>query len=157
MLEFLKIRIEGRIKKKKQGLAFCLMVSCSCGYSQPFRLTTSQNCGKNEFDVNCHIAYAMRSSGLGYSGIERFISFMNMPRSVTRNNYDRITRQCKEAEQSMQDATRETRIENGDENVIADTVVTNDGVWQRRGHSLLDGLVVAISVEKGKILDAEVM
>ena len=32
------------------------------------------------FDVNRHIVYAMRSSGLGYSGIERFTSFINMPR-----------------------------------------------------------------------------
>ena len=72
----------------------------------------------------------MRSCGLGYSGIERFTSFMNMPRPMTRNNFDKITRHCKEASkvvsgQSMQDASKEIRIENGDENAIADT--TNDG------------------------------
>ena len=53
-----------------------------------------------------------------------------MPRPMTRNNFDKITRHCKEAskvvsEQSMQDASKEIRIENGDENAIADT--TNDG------------------------------
>ena len=132
-----------------------MTVSFACGYSQPFRFRTAQNCGKNEFGVNRHIVYAMRSSGLGYSAIERFTSFKNMPRS--RNNYDKITRQWTEAEQSMQDATKEICIPNGDGNVIADTVVTNDGVWQQKGHSSFNGLVATFSVGKGKILDAEVM
>ena len=53
-----------------------------------------------------------------------------MPRPMARNNFDKITRHCKDAskvvsEQSMQDASKEIRIENGDENAIADT--TNDG------------------------------
>ena len=38
---------------KEQGLASCLMVSCACGYLQPFR--TSQNCGKNGFGLSSHI------------------------------------------------------------------------------------------------------
>ena len=37
------------------------------------------------------------------------------------------------------------------------TGITNDGAWQRRGHSSLNGFVATISVETGKILDGEVI
>ena len=66
------------------------MVSCAYGYSQPFKFITSLNCGKNKFDENRHVVYAMRSSVLVCIGTESFTSVMNMPRS--RNNYDKITR-----------------------------------------------------------------
>ena len=87
---------------------------------------------------------------------------MNMPRPMTRNNFDKITNLCKVAskkvaEKSMQDAAKEIRIKKGDENAVTDTGITNDGAWQRRGHSSLNGFVATISVETGKILDGEVM
>lgn len=144
----------------KQGLASCLVVVCACGYTHPYH--TSRSCGKKGFDINRRIVYTMRSCGLGYSGIERFTSFMNMPRPMTRNNFDKITNLCKVAskkvaEKSMQDAAKEIRIKKGDENAVTDTGITNDGAWQRRGHSSLNGFVATISVETGKILDGEVM
>ena len=57
----------------------------------------------------------------------------------------------------MQDAAKEVRIKKGDENAVTDTGITNDGAWQRRGHSSLNGFVATTSVETGKILDGEVM
>ena len=104
----------------------------------------------------------MRSCGLGYSGIERFTSFMNMSRPMTRDNFDKITNLCKVAskkvaEKSMQDAAKEIRIKKGDENATTDTGITNDGAGQQRDHSSLNGFIATISVETGKILDGEVM
>ena len=48
-------------------------------------------------------------------------------------------------------------VKKGDENAVTDTGIINDGAWQRRGHSSLNGFVATISVETGKILDGEVM
>ena len=35
-----------------------------------------RSCGKKGFDINRQIVYTMRSCGLGYSGVERFTSFI---------------------------------------------------------------------------------
>ena len=76
-----------------QGLASCLVAVCACGYTHPYH--TSRSSRKKGFDINRRMIYAMRSCGLGYSGIKRFKSFMNMPRPMTRNNFDKITNLCK--------------------------------------------------------------
>ena len=41
------------------------------------------------------------------------------------------------------------------ESNITDTAVSSDGTWQRRGYSSLNGAVVAISMETGRVLDVE--
>ena len=40
---------------------------------------------------------------------------------------------------------------------MADIEVSVDGTWQRRGYSSLNGVVVAISIDTGKIVDLEVL
>ena len=40
---------------------------------------------------------------------------------------------------------------------IVDIWVTVDGRWQRRGYTLMNGVVVAVSVDMGKVLDIEVL
>ena len=40
---------------------------------------------------------------------------------------------------------------------IVDIRVTVDGTWQRRGYTSMDGVVVAMSIDSGKILDIEPM
>ena len=40
---------------------------------------------------------------------------------------------------------------------MADIGVSVDGTWQRRGYSSLNGVVVAISIDTGKILDLEIL
>ena len=38
---------------------------------------------------------------------------------------------------------------------IVDIGVTADGTWQRRGYTSMNGVVVAMSIDCGKILDIE--
>lgn len=152
------------LTKKKKGLTTCLSIVCGdCNYSQDF--LTSKPCGlKGGFDVNRRAVYAMRSLGVGYNGLRKFTMLMNMPPPMTENNYGKINKLCrtaakKVAEKTMSDAAKTIREnkEINDDSVVADIGVSVDGTWQRRGYSSLNGVVTAISVDTGKIVDCEPM
>ena len=48
-------------------------------------------------------------------------------------------------------------LEGGIDVAITNVPVSVDGTWQKRGFSSLNGVVTAISVDSGKILDTEIM
>ena len=104
----------------------------------------------------------MRNLGQGYTGLQKFTTFMNMPKPMTVKNFDRsvkvISKKVEEvAEKSMAEAAAEISSKVETEEKIADTDVTCDGTWQRRGFSSLNGCYIAMSLDMGKILDTEVM
>ena len=141
---------------KKQGLCSFLIVECSCGYKQDFY--SSKPAGKS-FDINRRMIYTMRNLGQGYSGIQKFTTYMNMPGPMTVKNFDRsmkfIAKKVEEvAESSMNKAAAELNPSSDD---IVDTSVSCDGTWQRRGFSSLNGCFTAMSLDSGKIIDTEIM
>ena len=146
--------------KNKKGFSSCLEVVCECG----FKITThtSERCGKG-FEVNRRMVYAMRACGQGFTGVERFATFLNMPKPMTANNYEKISNKSKEAvkniaEKTMYDAATEIKFKlAANDDTIVDTAISCDGTWQRRGYSSLNGIVTIISMENGKILDVEPM
>ena len=76
---------------KKQGLANLLVIKClSYNYEKEF--FTSERCGKG-FDINKRTAYTIRVLSHGHVGIEKFTDLMNMPKPMTKNNYDKIIKQ----------------------------------------------------------------
>ena len=100
----------------------------------------------------------------GVCWIRKFTAFMNMPKPMTANNYDKIVSQVTEcvksvAEQTIVDAAEEIRNgQNPDSSeTVIDTAISCDGSWQRRSYSSLNGVVTAISMQTGKILDCEPM
>ena len=80
---------------------------------------------------------------------------------MTANNFHKITKTLKNAtqkvvENTMKDAAKEIRYkENVPEDGVVDAGVSCDGSWQRRGFSSLNGVVTAISIDTGKILDTK--
>ena len=101
----------------------------------------------------------MRNLGQGYTGIQKFSTFMNMPSPMTVKNFDHSVRSItkatvKVAEQSMSKAVAE--ITKGSQDVT-DIGVSCDGTLQRRGFSSLNECYTAISLDTGKVLDTEVM
>ena len=85
----------------------------------------------------------MRAIGQGYSGLETFTSLMNLPKTVTANNYDKIISRLVKitkavADITMQEACEELRV-NSSSDAIKDVEVSSDGKWQRRGYSSLNG------------------
>ena len=141
----------------KKGLASMLELKCNkCGYKSKFY--TSKQCDRS-FDINRRIVYSMRSCGQGHSSIQKFTTLMNMPMPMTQKSYNatvkRITETVTEvAKETMSDGANAIKC---DKNNLTDTSVSVDGSWQRRGYSSFNGVVTAISVENGKILDVEPM
>ena len=83
---------------------------------------------------------------------------------MTANNYDKIVNRlnfvAKEvANETMSDASEDliSKSKDPNNNTVFDTAVPCDGSWQKRGYSLLNGVVTVISMDNGKILDIEPM
>ena len=84
---------------------------------------------------------------------------MNMPEPMNSDNYDNVSRTMKDAtqivaESSMFDTAKELK---GGATEIVDASVSIDATWQKRGFVLSLGVVAAIGVETGKILDMTIM
>jgi hypothetical protein len=145
--------------KDRHGLASFLVLKCSnCLFRKNF--CTSKKSGKQGYDVNKRVVYTMRSLGHGHAGLEKFTSLMNIPPPMTRNNYDKLAKTIskvvkKVAIETMCDAAAEIRHDSNTD--IVDTGVSCDGTWQRRGFSSYNGVMTAISIDSGKVLDVEPM
>ena len=88
-------------ESKKKGLATCLLLSCSnsdCLYeSRTYTSGTVQTKDQEEqrgskyFEINLRSVYALRSCGVGHSGMVKFCCMMNMPPPMTANNYTNVS------------------------------------------------------------------
>ena len=155
---------------KKKGFASYFPTICSkCNYSRNLYSSktfspslSNKKVGMKSFEANLRMVYAMRSNGIAFSGLEKFCSVMNLPKPMTRCNYDKLSNLLRDAvksvaETSMKNAAQTTRanINVNDDDIKVDTGVSVDGSWQRRGFSSSNGVVTVISNENGKILDTE--
>ena len=82
----------------------------------------------------------MRTLGIGYSGIQKYTTLMNMPKPKTSKNYDKLVLKIANiteevAQETMADAVAELRQNCQNEDEILDIGVSCDGTWQRRGFS----------------------
>ena len=118
--------------KTKKGFSSCLAVVCGC----KFQITThtSERCEKG-FDVNRRMVYAMSACEQGFAGVERFAVFLNMPKPMTANNYEKNSDKIKEAvrhipEKTMYDAASEINFKlAANDDTIVNTAIS-DGTWQ---------------------------
>ena len=194
---------------KKKGLASSLSVKC-CECEFVLNRYTSNvlpNTGKRDnhgmktFDINPRSVYALRSCGVGHTGLEKICGLMNLPKPVARKNYDNISNQIGDAakltaersmiersmiersmiersmiersmiersmiERSMIERSMiERSMIEGNSMIEAteeektlerscDTSVSVDGTWQK-GFASLNGVVIAIGVQNGKLLMAK--
>ena len=104
------------------------------------------------------MVYASREIGCGYNAMNRLCYLLGLPYGPSKNAFqahikeiDKFVTQM--ATQSMNSAADEVRRETGGN----ECAVSVDGSWQRRGFSSLNGVVTAMSVKTGKVLDVEVM
>ena len=158
-----KLAMTENIKQKK-GLSSMLVLNCSCGYVREFY--SSNVCGKG-YDVNRRMVYVMRSIGQGHTGIEKFTTLMNMPRPMALTTYNKIVDKMAAAasdiaNDTMTEATLAIHETNSKDDSIdsdepVDIAVSVDGTWQRRGFSSNNGVVAALSVDTGKVIDVEAM
>ncbi|GFU55050.1 uncharacterized protein TNCV_425571 [Trichonephila clavipes] len=109
------------------------------------------------YEVNTRLAYAMRSVGKGEAAAKVFCGVMNLP-PLPKRFYESLhalnNATEKVAKVSMALAAAETlSFNNGNPNVP----VAIDGTWQKRGHTSLNDVVTAVSVDTGKVVDAEIL
>ena len=106
--------------------------------------------------MNIRAVYGMRTIGVDHTGLELLCGMLNMPTPMTvkkiKNNSNMLRHAAKVVEEkSLVVAVYDLRK---DADVI-DIGVLVDGTWQRRGFSSLIGVVAAMSIDSGKIVDGE--
>lgn len=150
---------------KKKGLARHLTLNCTaCLYEHHFYTSNQINLpeknkgGQKLYEINVRTIYACRQIGAGHEHLKKLCAYMNMPEPMLPNNFSNISKKLKEAakdvaEQSMSAAAAQLR---GD-SVTADVGVSVDGTWQRKGFTSMNGVVTAISVDNGKVLDTAIL
>ena len=153
-------------QERKKGLASLVSITCDCGYekqtysSHNVEKTNegSTNKGMKPFDINIRAVYGMRTIGFDHTGLEKMCGMLNLPKPMTVKTFNNISNTPRDAakavaENSMNSAARELR--SGE--TITDIGVSVDGSWQRRGFSSLNGIVAALSIDNGKVIDIEPM
>ena len=102
--------------------------------------------------------YSFRSIGVGHTLLTKLCGFLNMPPTMTKNAYECLLNSIKVAskqvpEKSMSDAVARLR---GTEQT-ADVEVSVDVTCQRIDFSSTVGLVTAISIDNGRVLDVAIL
>ena len=138
-----------------------------CDYKNNFytsRTVSSEGVqGNQSFDANSRMVYTMRACGQGHAGVEKFTTLMDMPKPMTKNNYNKIVKKLVTVtetvtKETMSDAIDELRSASSvPPDTIMDIGISQDGTWQRRGYSSLNGCVAAVSMDNGKVVDIESM
>ena len=100
--------------------------------------------------------YSMRSIGKGHSGAKKFCMCMNMPPPPTARART-IAKHVKViAKNSMSNAAKDIReAQHAQEDDIVNRGISCDGTWKKRGYSSQNGCVIVMSIDSGKVLDAE--
>jgi len=151
------------------GYCFDVVGHCECCAADKLLFATSNMCEKKgafqsnarqtPYEVNVKMISFARELGLGLAALQTFSKCLNSPPPMGQTSYDALFNKYLEAikavaEESMRQVAAEVIDEqDGDHN----TMVSVDGSWQRRGHSSHNGIVSAISVVTGKVLDIEVL
>ena len=109
-------------------------------------------------EINVRAVYGFRSIGVGHALLTKFCGYLNMPPPMSKNAYEGLSNSIKVAskavaEKSMADAASRLR----GTNEVADVGVSVDGTWQRKGFSSTLGVITAISVDSGKVLDVAIL
>lgn len=146
-------------------MARTLVLQCANNACRAFtELPTAEKIvsGKARFyDVNRRSALAMRIIGRGRASLTKFSAVMNMPGPVAKKSFATHVNQIacvsqQVAEAKMEKAVKEVRaLNDATEGEIVDIAVSCDGTWARRGFQYLYGMVSAIEVQTGKVVDFE--
>ena len=145
-----------------------LSLQCNtCHESTPFLTSSSVTQRGTSYDINRRAVYHAIETGGGYEGLATFCSIMNMP-CLTKTAYykqvdnilDALEDEAKEEMRKAGERLRQHILDENpekDENEILDAAVSFDGTWAKRGFTSLTGVVFAISVDTGEVLDYHVL
>ena len=149
---------------ERKGLSNRFHIVChGCNYENKYfsskRVATETPVkGGSAFEANVRFGLAMRTIGKGFADMTHFCGIMNIPPPMKEETYQNLQESLYDAAtasatESMAQAAKDLRKDEP----VTETTIMIDGTWQRRGHSSLNGVVTAISMENGKVLDYEVL
>jgi hypothetical protein len=142
--------------KKRRGLATSIGARCVECQSSSSTMTSKVTRDKL-YELNVRYVYGLRSIGKGNAAGKTLSAVMNLPQPPTRfGTYTKtIGRNIEQVcESSMRHAVQGAIEENVNIDK-KDLSVALDGTWQKRGHTSLNGVVTATSVDTGKVIDIE--
>jgi hypothetical protein len=111
------------------------------------------------YDNSILLVYGLRQNGKGRDAGKVLCAVLNIPQPRTSLSiYNKTIRSglADVSESFLMQAAREAVAENEDGNPSYITACF-DGTWQKHGHTSLNGIVSATSVDRGKVLDIEIM
>ncbi|KAF8773538.1 hypothetical protein HNY73_016193 [Argiope bruennichi] len=115
----------------------------------------TSNISKTGYDINTRLVYAFRCIGKGKTAARAFCAVMDLPplpAKFERFNSSLSTALEKVCSKSMMKAV-EGAVSLNDN--VRDISVTLDGTWQKRGHSSMNGVITATSLDTGNVIDFE--
>ena len=155
---------------KRHGLAELIILKCSqC--LQETQFYTSKKLEKGKFEVNTRSVASCNSLKGGRKVLSGFCGIMNLPPPLATASYSKhlkATSQIarEEAEQQMKEAAKRIRekilnskpdADQGDKDGAIPVAVSIDGTWHKRGYSSKYGVVLAVLVDTGEVVDFEVL
>ncbi|GFY49561.1 uncharacterized protein TNIN_419961 [Trichonephila inaurata madagascariensis] len=143
-----------QVLKGKSGLAITFVLKCAF----PYRVEFSSNFheGSQIAAISTRFVFVKRSIGRDTEAGRMFCGIMNLPQPPTSFSLygKRILNDAKLAyEDSIQNAAKEAILQNGNENIA----VAEDGIRQSRGYTSLNFVVTVISIDKGKVIDVDIL
>lgn len=151
------------LRETGTGASLHFAVSCSvCGDivkagHSPVVASTRQP------ELPVRLAVASRNCGINFTKLTNFFGAMDSPAPMHLKTYQCIADKLHvaamdAARESMKEAAETIRNKNGVRNSsdLADTSVSYDGTWHKRGHTSHFGLGAAIDLESGLVLDFSV-
>ena len=94
----------------------------------------------------------MRAVGGGYNSLKKLCGHLNMPKPMTEKSHKNILKKIRGSIKFVAEASMKSAASG-----VSDVSVSVDGIWQKRGFSSLNGVVAAISIDTGKVVDCEIM
>ena len=145
------LSIEEKVESRK-GL--CVLLTLQCLNCEFTTTTHSSPKSKNGFDINFRLVYGLRNIGKGCESAKKLCAIMDLPPPPTKfwDYNNKLLPEVKECTLQSMKAAAKDAIQKSESNELA---ISLDGTWQKRGHNSLNGVMTAISMENGKLLDLE--
>ncbi|GBL55272.1 hypothetical protein AVEN_117879-1 [Araneus ventricosus] len=137
----------------RRGLSTTLLFVCkSCGYSS---ISMTSYVSQNGYDINTRLMYGMRCIGKGKCAARTFCAVMNLPPPPAK--FERLNSFLCRALSSACSKSILKAVESADSrnDNSRNITVALDGTWEKRGHTSINGVITATSLDTGKVIDFE--
>ena len=102
--------------------------------------------------MNVRAIYGCIQAGAGHEHLKKLCCYLNMTEPMLSNNYQNISHKLREYAKCTKEKSMSmvaSKLRGAD--------VTADGIWQRKSFTSLNGVITAISIDSGKVLDTEIL